>query len=211
MSRAAGIHMVLATQRPSVDVISGTIKNNLPTRMACKVTSLVDSKTILDYMGAESLLGNGDLLFKNPTMATPARIQGAYISNEEVSKIVSFVKAHNEAIFDDTIKKAIWSEPKSEDDMDTDAVGNGKKDDGGISQDVKDAIQVALDNDMEISISMLQRRLGFGWPRAAKAFDKLKVMGMVSAPDASKKCRLTISQEEAQKMISGGDGGDSEE
>ena len=95
--------------------------------------------------------------------------------------------------------------------MDTDAVGNGKKDDGGISQDVKDAIQVALDNDMEISISMLQRRLGFGWPRAAKAFDKLKVMGMVSAPDASKKCRLTISQEEAQKMISGGDGGDSEE
>ena len=211
LSRASGIHMVLATQRPSVDVISGTIKNNLPTRMACKVTSLVDSKTILDYMGAESLLGNGDLLFKNPTMATPARIQGAYISNEEVSKIVAFVKAHNEAIFDDTIKKAIWSEPKSEDDMSTDANGNGKKDDGGISQDVKDAIQVALDNEMEISISMLQRRLGFGWPRAAKAFDKLKVMGMVSAPDASKKCRLTISQEEAQRLISGEDGGDSEE
>ena len=213
LARAFGIHMVLATQRPSVDVISGTIKNNLPTRMACKVTSLVDSKTILDYMGAESLLGQGDLLYKDQTMPYPARIQGAYISNEEVYKIVSFIKEHNEAYFDENIKKAIWSEPKSEDDMDTDAVGNGgSKNESEYPPDVIEAIKVALENDMEISISMLQRRLGFGWPRAAKAYDKLKVKGFISQPDNSKKCHLTISREEAERIITGEDDtGDSEE
>ena len=136
-----------------------------------------------------------------------------YISNEEVYKIVSFIKEHNEAYFDENIKKAIWSEPKSEDDMDTDAVGNGgSKNESEYPPDVIEAIKVALENDMEISISMLQRRLGFGWPRAAKAYDKLKVKGFISQPDNSKKCHLTISREEAERIITGEDDtGDSEE
>lgn len=214
LARASGIHMVLATQRPSVDVISGTIKNNLPTRMACKVTSLVDSKTILDYMGAESLLGNGDLLFKNQTMSNPARIQGAYISNDEVSDIVNFIKQHNEAYFDEAIKKAIWTEPRTEDDRDTDAAGNGKKDEGGISPDVKLAVEAALENNSEMSISFLQRRLGFGWPRAAKAFDQMKLNGLIEVdPNNNKKWKLTLSEEDARAMINGGnaDSGESEE
>jgi len=106
-SRAAGIHLVLATQRPSVDVITGVIKNNLPSRIAFALTSYVDSKTILDGSGAEKLLGKGDMLFKMQDKPEPRRVQGAFVSSTEINRVVDFIKSHNKAVYDDSASKAI--------------------------------------------------------------------------------------------------------
>ena len=114
LARAVGIHLMLATQRPSVDVISGTIKNNFPSRVAFKVTSSFDSKTILDTVGADKLLGYGDLLYMMPGANDLERMQGAFISNEEVKRVVDFVKSKNDAYFDNNIKDAIFKDKEEE-------------------------------------------------------------------------------------------------
>ena len=210
LARAMGIHMVLATQRPSVDVISGTIKNNLPTRIACKVTSQFDSKTVLDSIGADKLLGNGDLLFRDPTMNNPARIQGAFISNEEVARIVEYVKANNDTDFDASIKEAIWNEPKEET-SDRDDGKSKKQNDGGLEEDVIEALKVAMESEEGLSISMLQRRLGYGWPRAAKAFDRAIQLGIFGPKDNKSRVKLTVSNDEVWAIINKDQGEDGDE
>lgn len=210
LARAMGIHMVLATQRPSVDVISGTIKNNLPTRIACKVTSNADSRTVIDTVGAEKLLGNGDLLYKDPTMANPARIQGAYISNDEVTRIVEFIKNNNDTDFDQSIKDAIWNEEKEEPE-DKDSAPKKKENKGGLDEDVIEALKIALESEEGLSISMIQRRSGFGWPRAAKAFDKAQQLGIFGPKDNKSRIKLVISASEVEEMIRKAESGEDED
>ena len=187
-SRAAGIHLILATQRPSVNVITGVIKSNLPTRIAFKVTQEVDSRTILDESGAEKLLGHGDMLYKTDTMTFPAREQGAFLDSEEVQNVVDYVKQHNEAYFDDSV---------------SDYINNERGGGGGIDGDGDDSVEAvyieALRHVVSIgqaSISMIQRRCSVGYPKAGKIIEWMENMGYISAFDGAKARKVLLSPEE---------------
>ncbi len=203
LARAVGIHLVLATQRPSVDVISGTIKNNFPARIAFKVTSSFDSKTILDSVGADKLLGYGDMLFMLPGASTLERMQGAFISNEEVKAIVDFVKEKNDAYFDNNIKDAIFKDKEEEKPQ-----GNGNShanDRNKIPPELYDVLELGIqlreEQDAPISISFLQRRMGFGWPKAAKIYDLMDRMGYLSPDEHDpKKKKVNITYEELANL-----------
>lgn len=199
-SRASGIHLVLATQRPSVDVITGTIKANLPTRIAFAVTQQVDSKTILDMAGAERLLGKGDMLIKFSDKPHPVRIQGAFVDMREVAAIVDEVVANNEGIFDPEIAKAIdFVEPVEEEHAPSAGSGLGKA--TSLEQDPAfiGALKLAIENkdtDKGISVSMLQRKLSLGFPKAAKILDQMEALGYVSgAAQGNKPRKVYITQE----------------
>ena len=207
-ARAAGIHIIVATQRPSVDVITGTIKANLPTRIAFAVVSNVDSKTILDYSGAEKLLRKGDMLYKLSSKPLPVRLQCAFITGGEVLAVVDQVKENNEAYFDEDIQKAIDFVPEEPDQ----AAPTGETGEGGGSGNhdpmFAQAVKLAIDNG-SISISMLQRRLYLGFPRAAKLLDMMEARGFISKPAPGNKQRdILITQEEYDRLFAdeGGDG-----
>ena len=161
LARAAGIHLVLATQRPSVDVISGTIKNNLPTRVALTLSSIADSRTVMDSGGAEKLLGHGDLFYLTPKSSLPIRMQGALITDQEIADVVNYVKAHNEAYFDASVKDAIFKEEEEE----APAASSEKKakSEGGVPPEVIKALRLGLDGS-PVTISGMQRKLGLGFP-----------------------------------------------
>lgn len=175
MSRATGIHMVLATQRPSVDIITGLIKANIPCRIAFAVASQVDSRVILDTQGAEKLLGKGDMLFLPPEQAKPARIQGAFVSDKEIGSLVSLIK--NQGV-----------EPQYTEEVTT--MGKpGQVSVPGIDGDVDDLFEEAVREVVQYdraSASLLQRRLSIGYARAARILDQLESAGVVSQPDGSK-------------------------
>jgi S-DNA-T family DNA segregation ATPase FtsK/SpoIIIE len=189
MARAAGMHLVIATQRPSVDVITGVIKANIPSRIAFAVSSQVDSRTILDVSGAEKLLGRGDMLF-NPSGANkPLRIQGAYITENEVEKVVEFIKQQGQEVdYDDEVLENVNSYELP-----------GKKGKGGSDEDegdseyserkydalLKDAAEVIFETG-QASISMVQRRLRVGYARAARLVDEMEELGIVSPSVGSK-------------------------
>lgn len=175
MARAAGIHMIIATQRPSVDVITGLIKANIPSRIAFAVSSGIDSRTILDQTGAEKLLGRGDMLFLPMGASKPTRIQGAYISSEDVEKVVAFVADQQPAEYDQSM------EP-TEDDLN--GIG-ASKDKDSEDEYFNDAVTLLKDQD-SASVSMLQRRFRIGYNRAARLMDELEAHGVVSGPDGSK-------------------------
>lgn len=203
LARAVGIHLMLATQRPSVDVISGTIKNNFPSRVAFKVTSSFDSKTILDTVGADKLLGYGDLLYMMPGASDLERMQGAFISNEEVKKVVDFVKAKNDAYFDNNIKDAIFKDKEEEKPAQSKDAREGNKD--KIPPELFDALQLGIElreeKDAPISISFMQRRLGLGWPKAAKIYDKMDLMGYLTPDEHDpKKKKVNITYEELEEL-----------
>jgi S-DNA-T family DNA segregation ATPase FtsK/SpoIIIE len=190
MARAAGMHLVIATQRPSVDVITGVIKANIPSRIAFAVSSQVDSRTILDVSGAEKLLGRGDMLF-NPSGANkPLRIQGAYITENEVEKVVEFIKQQGqEAEYDDDVLSNVesyelpgkkGSKGSSGEDGGDDEYSERKYD-----AMLKDACEVVYETG-QASISMVQRRLRVGYARAARLVDELEELGIVSASTGSK-------------------------
>ena len=187
-SRAAGIHLVLATQRPSTDVITGIIKSNLPTRIAFKVVQEVDSRTILDSSGAEKLLGNGDMLYKMDTMTFPYRVQGAFLSSEEVQNVVEYIKEHNEAYFDESVSDFINNS------------GSGGMEGGGDSDDSVEAVYIeALRYVVSIgqaSISMIQRKCSVGYPKAGKIIEWMENMGYISAFDGAKSRKVLLTQEE---------------
>lgn len=188
MARAAGIHLVIATQRPSVDVITGVIKANIPSRISFGVSSQTDSRTILDMGGAEKLLGRGDMLFLPIGESKPVRIQGAFISEEEVESIVDFLKVSSEAEYsNETIEEieSIMPESTSEDE-DEDVL-------------LKEAIQIAVDYG-QASASMLQRRLRIGFNRAARLIDSMEAKGVVSPQDGSKPRQVLISKEDVSKF-----------
>jgi S-DNA-T family DNA segregation ATPase FtsK/SpoIIIE len=162
-ARATGIHLIVATQRPSVDVVTGLIKANFPTRIAFAVTSQVDSRVILDTVGAEKLLGRGDALYLPAESAKPTRVQGAYVSDAEIEALVAFWHEQGRAQYDAAEMAAI------------EALGN---DDGGGSDLIERAAEVAREH-TRVSVSLLQRRLGIGYPRAARLMDTLVERGIV--------------------------------
>lgn len=186
MSRAVGIHLILSTQRPSVNVITGLIKANVPTRMALQVASQIDSRTILDSSGAESLLGAGDMLYLSSDMQKPVRIQTAYISESEVKKVVSYIKSHNAGDlssidFGGNGTTGIQSmEPN-------DVIGlvNGSFDDDADDDLYEDA-KAAVEEAGRASTSYLQRKLKIGYSRAARLMDVLEAKGIIGAADGSK-------------------------
>ena len=185
MSRAVGIHLVLSTQRPSVNVITGLIKANVPTRMALQVASQIDSRTILDSSGAETLLGAGDMLYLSSDMQKPVRIQTAYISEAEVKKVVSYIKSHNAG----DLSSIDFGGPgvtgvQSMEPNDVIGLVNGSfdDDDDDLYQDAKAAVEEAG----RASTSYLQRKLKIGYSRAARLMDVLEAKGVIGAADGSK-------------------------
>ncbi|MCD5410406.1 MAG: DNA translocase FtsK [Clostridiales bacterium] len=186
MARASGIHMIIATQRPSVDVITGIIKANIPSRIAFSVTSVTDSRTILDMGGAEKLLGKGDMLFYPAGASKPVRIQGAYVSEEEIESVLTFIKdQENSPVYESEIINKI--EEKN-----------------SFNKDVTDDMfYVALDlvvNHQQASVSMLQRKLRIGYNRAARIIDDLEEKGIVGPHEGSKPRRVLLTKEEKSKI-----------
>jgi S-DNA-T family DNA segregation ATPase FtsK/SpoIIIE len=174
MARAAGIHMILATQRPSVDVLTGIIKANFPTRISFQVSSRVDSRTILDTMGAEHLLGEGDMLFLPPGVARLTRIHGAYVSEEEVKKVTSFLKENMKPDYDSSIAAEISAEEGTEEGEE------GEKDDK-----YQEAVELVLQTG-QASISFVQRKLRVGYNRAARMIEAMEKEGIVGPSDGSR-------------------------
>lgn len=174
-ARAAGIHMILATQRPSVDVISGLIKANVPSRIAFAVSSGTDSRTILDENGAEKLLGRGDMLFKPIDENHPVRLQGSFISDEDVERIVAFVKNQAEADYDDSFDPGEVSESDME---------SGGGDDGG--DPLFEEAKALVIETQKASASMIQRRLSVGFNRATRLMDELEAAGVIGPAEGTK-------------------------
>jgi S-DNA-T family DNA segregation ATPase FtsK/SpoIIIE len=173
MARAAGIHLILATQRPSVDVITGIIKANFPTRISFQVSSKVDSRTILDQLGAEQLLGSGDMLFLPPGTSRLSRIHGAYVSEKEIERIVGFIKNQAEPRYDETILK---SQPET---------ANGGKKDEDFDEKYDEAVELVTDLG-QASISLVQRYMKIGYNRAARIIEKMEAEGVVGPSDGVK-------------------------
>ena len=175
MSRAIGIHLILATQRPSVNVITGLIKANMPARIAFSVTSLVDSRTILDFSGAEKLIGRGDSLYLDATISKPKRLQGGFVSTEEIDAIVQHLRAQGEAEYNsDIIEQASAAVPGFSD--------GGSSDTDELLPQAKEVILKAG----KASASMLQRRLRVGYARAARILDILEEEGFIGPADGAK-------------------------
>ena len=193
-SRAAGIHLVLATQRPSVDVITGIIKANLPSRIAFSVSSFVDSKTIIDQGGAEKLLGKGDMLYSPVDAPDPIRLQGAFISNQEVDDIIEFIKHNNETYFDSDIEDAMFSKKSSFYDA------SGPNSNEEFDPLLKDVLRIVIKTG-NISISKVQRMFGLGFPRAGKIVDQMVKAGFISEPDDSKNRTIFVTQQEFEERF----------
>lgn len=195
LARAAGIHLIIATQRPSVDVITGLIKANMPSRVAFSVSSGVDSRTILDMNGAEKLLGKGDMLFYPQGYPKPARIQGAFVSDKEVSDVVDFLK--NQAI-GNTYAQEIEEQIKG---MGSSG-GSGSAGSGGDARDeyFADAARFIIDKD-KASIGMLQRVFKIGFNRAARIMDQLSEYGVVGEEEGTKPRKVLMSQEQFEQLL----------
>ena len=195
-ARAAGIHMVVATQRPTVDVITGLIKSNVPSRVAFAVSSSVDSRTILDKPGADKLLGRGDMLYFPTGISAPIRVQGCFLSDPEIERIVDFIGANSRAEFDPDVMEAL--ERQEEDHSDV-------LDDGGSDGSVDELLEEAIDmviTDGQASISMLQRRLKVGYARAGRLIDDMAARGIVSKSLGSKPREVLITREEYDRIKS---------
>ena len=198
LARACGIHLIIATQRPSVDVITGLIKANMPSRVAFAVSSGVDSRTILDMVGAEKLLGKGDMLFYPQGYPKPARMQGAFVSDKEVSDVVDFLK--NQAIgnvYSDDIEEKIKSIG-----VGTGAAGGGGNAEGGSEYDqyFAEAGRFIIDKD-KASIGMLQRVFKIGFNRAARIMDQLCEAGVVGEEEGTKPRKVLMSAEEFEQFV----------
>lgn len=194
-ARAAGIHLLLATQRPSVDVITGVIKANIPTRIALTTSSQIDSRTIIDAAGAEKLLGRGDMLFSPVGTNKPKRVQGCFVSNEEISAVVNFIKGDRTADYDDDIMFEIERQAAVEKKQKTGLSEDGPSDDPMI----KEAIKVVVENGLA-STSLLQRKLKLGYARAARIIDEMEERGVVGPYEGSKPRKVLITQEQLMEM-----------
>ena len=187
------MNLVIATQRPSVDVITGIIKANIPSRIAFSVSSFVDSKTILDIGGAEKLLGKGDMLFYPTGESKPARIQGAFISDKEVENIVKFVKADEKQIYDEEIMEKIENAQKEQG---KDGKGSSDSDDDDDETDplLNEAIETVIESGTA-STSFIQRRFKVGYARAGRIIDQMEERGVISGYAGSKPREVLISKE----------------
>ncbi len=205
MARAAGMHMVIATQRPSVDVITGLIKANIPSRLSLYVASAVDSRTILDMTGAEKLLGNGDLLFNPVGVSKPTRIQGCFSEDREIEKVVNFIKSQEESEYDESIIKDIEAAAAATENANQKGGGVNAPSGGDGSDDLfEQAIQVVLEAG-QASTSMLQRKLGVGYARAGRIIDELEEHGIIGEYQGSKPRAVLITKQQwlERKAMSG--------
>lgn len=191
MSRAAGIHLVLATQRPSVDVITGVIKGNMPARIAFTVASQVDSRTILDVAGAERLMGKGDMLFSSPRLAKPVRIQGAFVGESEIKRIVTYIKARSgePQYIADIVEKHNVPDLPNGGSLTNTASGDGE-------DDLLERATEAVIKSGRASATYLQRMFKIGYPRAASLLDQLEEKGVIGPVNGAKPREIYISQEE---------------
>lgn len=190
LARAAGIHLLIATQRPSVNVITGVIKANIPSRLSFAVVSQVDSRTILDMGGAEKLLGNGDMLFYPMGLSKPVRMQGAYVSDKEINKVVEFIKGKAE-------------EPYDQDVVDNIEQRERKTSVSDVESEIDELLPAAIDLVVEVgqaSVSYLQRKLRLGYGRAARIMDQMDARGIVGPFEGSKPRTVLISKEEWQEL-----------
>lgn len=190
LARAAGIHLVVATQRPSVDVITGTIKANLPSRIAFMVSSGPDSKTILDQYGAENLLGKGDMLYSPANFPEPLRVQCAFVSGDEVRAVVEEIKQNNNAVFDENVQNEIFKKVEEKPAVEADEDSRAEFD-----SILPDALKLAIETH-QASVSMIQRRFAVGYQRAARILDQMERMKFVSPFDGSKARSVYITMEE---------------
>ena len=194
LARAAGIHLVIATQRPSVDVITGLIKANMPSRVAFSVSSGTDSRTILDMVGAEKLLGKGDMLFYPQGYTKPARVQGAFVSDKEVSDVVEFLK--NQTLgnisYNSDIQEKITTMGSG--------AGASSGDGGERDQYFVEAARFIIEKD-KASIGMLQRMFKIGFNRAARIMDQLCEAGVVGEEEGTKPRKVLMSQEQFEQYI----------
>ena len=192
MARAAGMHLVIATQRPSVDVVTGVIKANIPSRISFAVSSQIDSRTILDSGGAEKLLGKGDMLYYPVGESKPLRVQGCFISEEEVEKVVDFVKSGDrEAEYKEDIIEHINNEAESS--------SMQGQDGGEVDELLNEAIKIVVDYG-QASTSFLQRRLRIGFNRASRIMDDLESRGIISEKDGSRPRQVLVSKDELLEM-----------
>ena len=188
MARAAGMHLVIATQRPSVDVITGIIKANIPSRISFAVSSQVDSRTILDMSGAEKLLGKGDMLFFPSGAPKPTRIQGAFISDKEVEKIVDFLKTNTNVEYSDDILEKISKSNNSEKDK------KSAEEDDDTDPFLEEAIETVVETG-QASTSFIQRRFKVGYARAGRIIDQMEERGIISGYQGSKPREVLMSKE----------------
>jgi len=207
LARAAGIHLIIATQRPSVDVVTGLIKANVPSRVALLVSSGTDSRTIIDMNGAEKLLGNGDMLFYPSGYVKPVRLQGAFVSDAEVSKVVEYITSHSgEVEYDDDITSQVNEGPQ---DLQS---GEGSmlsdKNDGN-DEFFEEAGRFVIEKD-KASISMLQRMFKIGFNRAARIVDQLEAAGVVGEEDKTKPRKILMTMEEFENYLQNKNNGGNE-
>ena len=199
-ARAAGMHLIIGTQRPSVDVITGLIKANITSRIAFTVSQQMDSRVILDMAGAEKLIGRGDMLYAPIGATKPIRVQGAYVSEEEVEEIVSFIKNQGASAYSSDIMESIEKEAARCGNKRGSADPSDAADDGEADNMLKPAIELAIESG-KISTSLIQRRLSLGYGRAAKLIDRMEQMGIVSAPEGQKPRTVLITKEQYMEMV----------
>ena len=199
-ARAAGIHIIIGTQRPSVDVLTGLIKNNIPSRIAFRVPSQVDSRTILDEVGADKLVAKGDMLVKIVGALSPVRVQGAYVSVDEIQDVIDYWKDMGPDNYDEEVMEKIDSNAAKLSKGDKD-VGDGDDDDGDdLDPAFWDALEIAVDSG-EISSSSLMRRLSLGFGRASRVIDQMERLGYVGEKNGTKPRELLISKTEYQELM----------
>lgn len=207
-ARAAGIHLIIGTQRPSVNVLTGVIKANIPSRMSCKVASNVDSRTVLEVSGAEKLLNNGDMLYFPVGSEAPMRVQGAFVSDEEMEAVMDYLRTqakgeiYDPSIIEDMNRATQRCSKNGEDGDGDEGGGDGGSDGDGILNDPKflEAADIALSSG-KISTALLQRRCSIGYGRAAKYIDYMQDLGLVSEPNGQKPRDVLMSKEEWNDML----------
>ncbi len=192
-ARAAGMHLVIATQRPSVDVITGLIKANVPSRIAFAVSSQIDSRTILDQVGAEKLLGKGDMLFYPASASKPIRVQGTFVSDEEVERIVDFVKSNGVASYSEDILEEIEKANKSDKEIAEDAEEDDT--DPFLMEAIETVIEIG-----QASTSFIQRRFKVGYARAGRIIDQMEARGIISGYEGSKPRQVLITKERWEEL-----------
>ena len=203
MARAAGIHLVIATQRPSVDVITGVVKSNIPSRIALSVSSQVDSRTILDAVGAEKLLGNGDMLYNPVGTSKPTRVQGCFISDNEVENVVNHIKSQLQTTYNEETMHEI--EAKAAATENSKKKGNEETEEGDYDPMINEAIEVVV-NAGGASTTMLQKKLKLGYARASRVMDQLEEKGIVGPSEGAKPRAVLITKQQWYEMQALADG-----
>ncbi|MDD3833299.1 MAG: DNA translocase FtsK, partial [Oscillospiraceae bacterium] len=199
MARAAGMHLVIATQRPSVDVITGLIKANIPSRLALTVASAVDSRTIIDSGGAEKLLGRGDMLFMPVGVSKPVRVQGCFVSNREVESVVHYLKDSEDHEYDDEVIEEIERQAAATGKSSSKAGGSGMDGDDESDEMLPQAIEAVIENGAA-STSLLQRRLRLGYARAGRLIDEMEQRGIIGPYEGSKPRQVLITRQQWLEM-----------